>query len=44
MGRLHKCCPFIDAIAMSAASKVAKLTKPKPRLLFVSCSRITFGI
>jgi len=44
MGRLQRNWPFIDSMAASDASKVSKLTKPKPRELPVSGSRMILGV
>jgi len=44
IGRLHKNWPFMDSIAASEASNVSNETKPKPRELPVSGSRMILGV
>ena len=44
IGRLHRNWPFIASIAASDASNVSNATKPKPRELPVSPSRMIFGV
>jgi len=44
IGRLHRNWPFIASMAASLASNVSNETKPKPRLLPVSGSRMILGV